>query len=263
MKSLLKHVGVFHLACIDMFTDRGRGMVYFGLSFVNALVYFQIWKSAGVKMIGGIDLQSYYFLLMAIGSFVFVHVETPIAYLDIAEGNLSSLLTKPYSYGLYRLFSELPWRLFQGMVGALLIIFLELVFHVSIHVVTGWIEILIMILSILFGFFIMYLYKTILGLAAFWMTEILGLTQTSDVVLLLLGGYVIPIVAFPSWAQTIAWMTPFPYVAYVPVLLAGGSVTITQSFQYLFGQICWIGILSVVVYFVWNAGVKLYVGMGE
>jgi ABC-2 type transport system permease protein len=263
MKSLLKHLGVFRLAWADMFIDRGRGTIYFFISFINAVVYFQVWKSAGVHTIHGVDLVSYYFLLMVVGTFVFAHVETPIAYVDIQEGNLSSLLTKPYSYGMYRLWTEVPWRLFQGIIGIGLLLMMVTVFQVPIHIETEPFGMILTIVSIVFGFCIMFLYKTILGLAAFWMTEILGLTQTSDVILLMLGGYIMPIAAFPPWLSTIAWISPFPYVAYVPVLFSGGMVQNDQMSSMLFGQCLWILILGITTVIVWRRGVKLYVGMGE
>ncbi|MEK5058356.1 MULTISPECIES: ABC-2 family transporter protein [unclassified Paenibacillus] len=56
----------------------------------------------------------------------------------------------------------------------------------------------------------------IIGATAMWTTESAWLQWTHHALVNLLAGFFIPIEWLPEWLQTVAWLSPYPYLLYVP-----------------------------------------------
>lgn len=56
----------------------------------------------------------------------------------------------------------------------------------------------------------------IIGATAMWTTESAWLQWTHHALVNLLAGFFIPIEWLPDWLQTVAWLSPYPYLLYVP-----------------------------------------------
>lgn len=263
----MKYVRIFFLYFQQAFVYRGRSVVWFFISLFNPLILLLFWYAA---LTGGkttvswslSDVTAYYVLLIISASFLDVHIEENVANEDISEGGLNAYLLKPVSYAIVKLCTELPYRLLQGSFGVIVFCVIHFGLGIQFPLVYGVVEIVSAVCMILFAFCISFLFKMIVGISAFWTTDYSGLAEMTDVLILLFGGFVVPLEFFPSFWNTVATYTPFPYGTYYPVLAVEGRLALGEMWRIIGIQLGWIFTLGAIYRLMWKKGVRLYSGVG-
>ena len=100
------------------------------------------------------------------------HVELYVAYIDIKQGELIRELLRPFPYLLIRSISESPWRILQMSYALITVTLLAVFLKIPIELSNVPIIITLSLLVALNAFAISFMFKMILGLTAFWMTNI-------------------------------------------------------------------------------------------
>ncbi len=259
----MRYVRIFLLNFERVFQYRSRIFVWFLISLFHPLIYLMFWK--GRAMSGGglsgnfTDITTYYLLFIIAGGF-FVHVEGD-AQADMVEGGLSAYLIKPMSYLGFKFFSELPWRLIQGFFGliALLILvnFLRIPINLDISIVNMYLAISVAVC----GYLIMFLFKMLVLLSALWVTDIGGFQQLSEMLTVIFAGFIMPIRNFPAFVSMVAYLTPFPYMLYYPVIAFQGRLG-NNLLGVVGVQLFWIFGLYVLYKYAWKHGVKKFTAVG-
>lgn len=80
------------------------------------------------------------------------------------------------------------------------------------------------------------------SLLCFYTTGYLGISWTRNAVFEFFSGALIPIVMFPDWLKSIAYMTPFPYMIQLPISILLGQELPVSFIQVYAVQLLWIGI---------------------
>ncbi|HSW48435.1 MAG TPA: ABC-2 family transporter protein [Candidatus Saccharimonadales bacterium] len=260
----MRYVRIFLLHTQEVFEERSRLTVWFLLSWITPLVLILFWR--GAKNLGGWTIQeiaSYYLLVITMGVFLMSHHEEIIAIRDIQEGGLTAYLLKPFSYFWIRFFSEISYRFVQGAIG-FLIFFLLIQFFPSYFVFTRSPLILILsIVIILLSLFLVFVFKSIMGILAFWLTDARGAFEAMGVILMMFAGYLMPLAFFPMWIQSFVYYLPFPYMIYFPVIAFEGKLTDVQLFKVIGVEIVWIVTFCILFKKMWHRGVKKYTGIGQ
>lgn len=260
---------IFLLNFQDVLTSRMRSFIWFLLALINPLVTLIFWigflKDKGNTLQGWVlpTLTSYYLLLIVAGATLIAHVEEDVAVYDIKEGGLVRFLTRPISYYYIKLFSELPWRLFQGVFGVVAFIFFFIFFNKYINFHIGIQSLILTIIMAVFAFLISFTFKMILGILAFWLTDFRGIQQLLEVITIILAGFVMPIDLFPNWLRTLSLLTPFPYIIYFPVQSFLGKFTVQESFQIIITQVFWLLFLILIYKVLWRNGLRKFSGVGQ
>lgn len=265
----MKYLRVFLVHLQDALDARSRIAVWFLISLINPLVYLLFWWGASTSLIltniswSLSNFTSYYFLLIIASSFLLVHIEEHIAYFDIQQGYLANHLLKPVSYFWYQFFHELPHRLLQGLFG--LVIFL--LFFISLPgriQLTKQPEVLLLSLFIIIGaYFLSYLFKMLLGLSALFTTDFTGLHELFGVVVLIFGGFVIPLDLFPEQFKYVLSYLPFPYMFYYPIIALQGRLDVTELLGVIGKQALWITGFACMYALLWKKGTRLFTGVGR
>lgn len=263
----MKYFRIFFLYFQQAFVHRGRSVVWFFISLFNPLVLLLFWYAA---LTGGkttvswslSDMTAYYVLLIISASFLDVHIEENIAVEDISEGGLNAYVIKPVSYAIVKLCTELPYRILQGSFG--IVVFCVIRFGLGIHfpLVVGIPEVLSTVCMIVCAFCVSFLFKMIVGISAFWTTDYKGIAEMTGVLILLFGGFVIPLEFFPSFWRAVALYSPFPYGTYFPVLAVQGRIALMEMWRIIGIQVCWIFVLGITYRWMWKRGIRLYTGVG-
>lgn len=243
-------------------------VVWFLISLINPMVYLLFWRGAYTTLPQSTGWQlssfvSYYFLLVIASSFLLVHIEEHIAYYDIEKGYLANLLLKPVSYFWYQFFHELPYRVVQGSFG--LLVFLLFYFgYPSLIQLSQRAEIFFLsIILVIGGYVLSFLLKIILGLSALFTTDFTGLSELLGVLILIFGGFVVPLDLFPQQFTQIISYLPFPYMFYYPIIAIQGRLDSAQLFQVIMKQGGWIICFVFFYKLVWNKGIKLFTSVGR
>ncbi|HVZ58180.1 MAG TPA: ABC-2 family transporter protein, partial [Patescibacteria group bacterium] len=183
--------------------------------------------------------------------------------IEIQEGNLVNYILKPFSHLVDHFIGELGWRMIQGAMGFVVLLFFLFALHVPISITTSPPILILLIFSMVFAYIVSFLCKMILGISAFWFTDFRGMQEIVEVLILLFGGFLMPLEFYPQILQTITHFLPFAYFAYYPVILAEGKLDIMQGIMVLGVQVMWIAVLAVIYDFLWKRGLYNFTGVGR
>ncbi|MBI2034964.1 MAG: ABC-2 family transporter protein [Candidatus Levybacteria bacterium] len=265
----MKYVRIFLLHFQQVFEQRARSLVWFILAFLNPLIMLTFWLGAfsqkGFSLVAWSlsSITSYYFLLIIAGAFLIVHVEEDVAVLDIREGALARYLLRPISYYWIKFFDETGYRLLQGAFGVIIFFIFSLFFTGFVSLANTLIQILFAVIIVILGYLISFTFKMILGLSAFWFTDFWGLQQLTEVVILVMAGFVMPLDLFPEFIRKIAFFLPFSYMAYFPLIAVQGKLALFELLRVILAQSFWFLTLFFFYQFLWRKGVKKFAAIGQ
>lgn len=191
------------------------------------------------------------------------HHEEWIAEDLIHKGNLARYLMKPFPTFASFLIEELPWRLIQGIFGIIAVCIFTLFFGSLFVIAKSPIIWLFSIVIIIMAYALAFLYKTCLGLVGFWITEMNGLMQLSDIFLFAFAGYIAPLYAFPAILANVAMALPYSYMIYFPVAAIQGRLDVIDMIKVILVQLLWIGIFISIYQILWSKGLSKFTAVGQ
>lgn len=252
-----------------VFAERGRSFVWFLYSIIPPGVFLLFWigalKSQGGSIAGWnfSTITSYYFLLTVASAMLIAHIEEEISSEDIQQGHLTGYLLKPFSYYWIKFLEEIPWRLLQGSFGIILCFAFVVIFGNFFTLTDSAVIIALSVLICVLAIMLSFTFKTVLGLTAFWLTDTTGLFQLFEAVMLIFGGFIVPLTLLPSFAERLATFLPFAYVAYYPVVAIQGQLNIQELVKVILLQAVWIIAFAILYRWMWFEGRKKYTAIGQ
>lgn len=265
----MRYWRIFLLHFQDAFYNKSRSLVWFlislGTGAILIVYWFAIYKTQGGALTNWSlsNVSSYYLLLIIVSSGIMAHHDEDIARLDIQEGDLVRHLLRPFSYFWLLYFAEVPWRIIQGGFGVVVFILISFIFPSLISVSHSLVIILLSFFIFFLASLLSFIFKTILGLSAFWVTDFRGVQSVFEVTILVLGGFVLPLEFLPQVIKETSFMLPFSYMAYFPIMAIQGKLVLSQLMQVIGIQLLWIGILLVLYKLMLRSGLKMFTGVGQ
>jgi len=264
----MRYVNLFSLYFQNVFSHRGRPLVYVSTYVINALIFltflqgvFQHSNSINTWTLSSVT--SYYFLLIVAAGTLMMHPEVPIFRDDIEKGELAARLLKPFSYYWQRFNIELPVRIFQGTSGVIIACLLAFFYHTTLQFELSPLTALLAVVVILLAFFICFTFKIILALTALWTTEIRGAQELTDILVTIFAGYVVPVNLLPGILEKIAYFLPFAYIIYYPIVAIQGKLAVSALFSVIGIQVVWLILLGVLFQVLWRKGLTQYSDFGH
>ncbi len=178
----------------------------------------------------------------------------------IKNGNVSTTLLKPYDIVLGNGVEEQAWKLlslFMAMPATLLILFL---FRDIISLSFSVQQLSFLGISLVLGGINFALMEALVGISAFWVTEIWPIAHVNDLLQSLFGGKYVPLALMPGPLLFLTDVLPFKYLFYVPV-----SILLNKNVDPLSDigvQAVYVIVLFVIYKIVWKLGIKKYEGVG-
>lgn len=253
-------IRLFRLYFLSVLQHRARMLVWFLISLLNPLLLILFWGGTG-KLNSG--LVSYYLLLIIAGALLMSHIEEDISEFDIKNGDLVTYLLKPYPYYWLKFYSEATYRITEGAYGIIAFLVLIPFFVSSIDLTTNFLQLILAVIIAGLAFLLSFSYKMVLGMISFWTTDIGGLFQVSDIVIITLAGYILPIAMMPQPISTIATIFPFSYMIYYPIAAFSNQLTLITELKVILIQIVWIIIFNFIYRKMWNMGIKKFSAVGQ
>lgn len=264
----MRYLRIFSLYFQNVFSHRGRPLVYVVTYVFNSVLFLTFMQGVfhQTNSLGNWTLSSvtsYYFLLIIAAAVLMTHPEIPIIRDDIEKGELAGRLLKPFSYYWQRFHAEIPVRIFQGIVGILIFFVLIYLYHAQINfhlsLTTGFLAFIIIALA--YG--ICFTFKMILATTALWTTEIRGAQELTDILIVIFAGYVVPVNLLPSMLEKIAYLLPFAYIIYYPIVAVQGKLEVSALLSVISIQAVWLILLSVSFQLLWRKGLAQYADFGH
>lgn len=232
--------------------------------FVQIIIWTVIFQnSSSVRGYTYPEMMTYvilgWFLLFATSNYAF---EEHVAK-DIHQGTLSNIIIKPISYARYMTAISIG-RIFVAFIIVVITeIFLIIFLHSKIIINLNPLVLLLIFLMMLAAFFIKLLISLLIGLLAFWITEISGTYFSLNIISKFLSGAYFPMNLLPSIFVNVSLFFPFIYTFFVPIQLYLGKISLGQGVRGFGVELLWLAILYLIIKFVWRVGLKRYESAGS
>jgi ABC-2 type transport system permease protein len=134
----------------------------------------------------------------------------------VRDGSIATDLSRPFDYELYWLAQDYGRAAFQFL------------FRSIPPFVVGWIFFgvvlppsplywLAFFVSLIFAVAISFAWRFCLNLTAFWLTDYRGVAGLSQIVVLLLSGFLVPVAMFPGALRDLLYLLPFASMVAIPI----------------------------------------------
>lgn len=264
----MRYWRIFILHCQDVLTARTRALVWFFIPVINGGFFLLFWHGAfqaNNQLLNGWDgnsIMTYYLLLVIVSTLLISHTEI-LVQSDIVQGGVVKYLTKPFPYYWFMFFNELPFRLLQGGYAILAYSVVAFLFP-SVRISFGDITTALLTIAIFVcAFFMTHTYKMILGIVAFWTKDTRGIIETSEVIIILLAGFNVPLPLLPGILADIAAVLPFSYFVYFPVVSLQGKLSLIEMTHVLCIQLAWLIFFIFIYKTMLRKGLQKFTAVGQ
>src|SRR5229473_3571539 len=222
--------------------------------FLNVTVYYFIWTAVfhSTQSIAGYNLPqiiTYVSVGWIIRSFYWNTIDQEMAY-EVIEGKIAMDLIKPVSVQwmwLARAMGESAFRLI--LLTAPTAIIITLLFPVNPP--ASKLHFALFFLAAFGSFFIMGALNFLIGTCAIPLTSILALIRAKFWLIELLSGLLIPLSFFPRRLQIISSWLPFEHIAFTPLQIYLGKLSLAASLRLLALEYFWVIVLLVLGHLWW------------
>jgi ABC-2 type transport system permease protein len=136
---------------------------------------------------------------------------------EVRSGDLAYRLVRPLAYPLQHFGAQIGDRLFRFLLNLAVASALVLLFAGPIRLPPACVAAAIVTAAA--AFLVDWALSFTISLTSFWIEDTFGLHLLYRRLVMLLGGVLIPLEAFPGWLEKIARALPFQYLAYGPARL--------------------------------------------
>lgn len=225
--------------------------VFWGIIIVNVMqitVFYFVWISvfgdsdtlfgfSKAEMISYIILSRFIFLHMSEG------YNLRISRL-IQSGKISMELLRPFDFQYFLFFNRIGDFISSVILIGTPIMVLSLFFFGMVSPVS-FVALIAFVLSFFMAVTISFFIEFMLGLIAFYTTNLWGMEVFKQTAISFLSGALIPIAFFPKTIQTIIDYLPFKSMVYTPIALYLGKINGVGIFSALGEQFIWICVLFI------------------
>ena len=259
-----KYWTIYKTTIFESVNRRGEMLVYVLQDFIGPLLSILLWigvinYSGSIQAGWDVDRIVTYFLITTLLTLAVNHyVDTLVGYEEIAQGGIANTLTKPLSYHGYIFSTETGWKTVRLLLALIPFGFFLLMFQKYINLHFSARQVVAALLFSLFAYVLIFLFKFLIGMSAFWVTENDGLVHASWVLQAVFAGRLIPLDFLPSFLQHASLWLPYRFFFYVPAnaLLSPFSYE-TLGREFSIGLL-WILLLGAANVWMFRTGLKRF-----
>lgn len=239
----------------------------FGLAVNLAISYFlvlAVFRESGRERIGGYTVQGmlfYYVAVTMVGRIVrSTEMEQSFSQ-DIYEGGLTRYLLYPSGYLTFK-YAQQVGSLVPTLVQVLFLAWLPWILGrpEDVHFTAGSFAMGLAATAVANALYFLLTWP--IQAVAFWADNVWSLTVANRILAGLLGGLMVPLTLFPTWAQKALVWTPFPYLFAFPVDALLGRVGWGAWAQGIGVALLWCVVVGILGRAVWRRGDRQYSGVG-
>ncbi len=260
----MKYVRTFLLALQVEFSSRINIFGWFLVCLIPSLLLILVWFAilGERESVGGFTKGDFavYYLFITIGWYIVGGTFGQTTGNKIKNGMINTTLLKPYDVVLGQCIEEQAWKAISFVLSLPIVSIIIFLLKDIIHIQLSSGHVLLLIVSLIFGGINFALIQGLVGISAFWITEVLPVDNLRSTLLSLFGGLLVPLALMPPVVRFLADFLPFKYMFYVPA-----SILLSKSSNPYFDmgiQVLYIGILFGIYKLVWNSGIKKYEAIG-
>ena len=260
-----KYFSIFSITFQEIFTYRLNMLMWRIRQIFVFLIPFFIWKS--VLGQGG-EIYGYSFsaiMTYLFGTTVLRSLVMGSRTIDLGmmvnSGNLTIPLMRPINMFNFFFIRDVADKLFNLSFIIIEIPLILLIFKPPVFIQTDLISILLFISSLIFAILIYFYINVIFGSIAFWSRDIWAPRFLLMVIMEFAAGAMFPLDMLPETWQKVLYLTPFPYLLFVPLKTYLGESILSNSHIYI--SLVWVIILGLSAKFIWSRGIRSYEAEGR
>ena len=209
---------VLQITLLSRFAYAGELLVRSIFIVLVLFIFTQLWRATGqVEKTGFTLVQLIWYL--AFTEAIMTSTDTANHEVDreVRSGDIAYRLVRPLAYPLYHLGAALGERLMR--FGLNLVVGILVALAVVGPLAIGPLALVLSLSAALLSFIADWTWTMTISLLSFWVEETFGIHLLYRRGLMILGGMLIPLEAYPAWLQSIARALPFQYLVYAPARL--------------------------------------------
>ena len=181
-------------------------------------IFTQLWRATGQTDKTGFTLAQLIWYL-AFTEAIMTSVDTAAGEVDreVRSGDLAYRLLRPLPYPLHHFGAALGERLLRFGLNLAVGVLVALLVVGPLPI--GPLALLLSLSAALAGFIADWSWGMTISLFSFWIEDTFGIHLLYRRALMILGGMLIPLDAYPAWLENIARVMPFQYLVYAPARL--------------------------------------------
>lgn len=209
---------VLRITLLSRFAYLGELLVRSIFIVLILFIFTQLWRATGQSDKTGFSLvQLIWYLAFTEAIMTSTSLGASEVDREVRSGDLAYRLARPLAYPLYHLGAALGERLLRfglnlgvGIVVALLVVG---------PMTVGPLAIVLALSLTVLSFLADWAWDMTISLLSFWIEDTFGIRLLYRRALMILGGMLIPLDAYPTWLLRIAQALPFQYFVYAPARL--------------------------------------------
>jgi len=232
---------------------------------LEPLVFLIIWKTIAEtgRGIGGFDTNyfvTYYLILMVVGQFTFTFLIWDFEK-QIISGEFSNKLILPIHPVHYDLAENIGYKIFSMPV--IIIATVALGFYFKARFNGAAVNLLVFCPVVLLSFLLRFVVEWTISLSALWLTRSRAINDFYYILLLFFSGRVAPLEVLPSFIKNIANYLPFRFMISYPIeIVLNPEVDPAFLIKNTLILILWLGLALLLLFQVYNRGIKKYTAVG-
>ncbi|MBI3397283.1 ABC-2 family transporter protein [Candidatus Woesebacteria bacterium] len=183
---------------------------------------------------------------------------------EIADGRLTNYLLKPINYFKYWFTRDISVKALNLTFAVIETIGLLLILNPPFFIQTNIGYLFPFLLFVVLSLVLFFLLSLIFEMSPFWYPEnAWGLMFILGILVDFLAGGVFPLDILPQNVQSILYLTPFPYLLFIPIQIYLGKLSPDLLLRSMVIISVWVLGLSYLVNRIWNMGLKVYRAEGR
>ncbi len=223
------------------------------------LLWSAVEKANPTPLLTQNEIVMYFFfsaLLYSLSNFHTWYIEQ-----DIKQGTLSKFLIKPVSTTGYYLSFQSASVFIETVLKT--VVFLPLLYLLGFSFDTFTLQnILLFLLYLPLIYVSSFFLLSGISLLTFWIIEAYALRWALTITFRFLSGILVPLAFFPTFFQNISFYFPFQHLAYTPIQLILGKVSVSYALQGLLVLFCWLIVFISLHQWIWKKGISGYESTG-
>ena len=260
----MKYLRTFLLALQSEFISRANVIGWFLVGSIPSIALVLVWfailgQRQSINWFTRGDFIVYY-LFITVGWYIVGGTFGRTVGNGIKNGTINTTLIKPYDVVLGQGIQEQAWKVLSIIVSAPATFIILYLFRSIIHINLSIEQVVLLIISLILGGINFALIEALVGISAFWVTEIWPVAHVNDILQSLFGGRYVPLALLPASVFFLSNVLPFKYMFYVPV-----SILLSKTSNPLLDvgvQLLYMFFLLGVYKLVWKLGIKKYEAVG-
>lgn len=267
--SFKKYRTVAALAWQDSMVYRFNALVWVLYAVLPAATLMLVWlaayRSGNKTEVGGFDLpemMTYYLLVTALAVVITPHPEWEMAQ-QIRDGKITGFITRPIGYYGYRLVQETSYQMVKTVMFLPTLLVMLWFFRSYLRLPpfdAGRMG--LFLLSTLLAYALITQIKFLLGISAFWIAEVSGFLEIWNTMMAVFGGRLLPLNLMPDWLQWLGNLLPIELLYSFPMQILMNRITTEELWWGFVRQLLWLGVLSLLVRWMWRRGLVAYEAYG-